>query len=58
MKPDRTDEHGVRHRSSCDLPGWDVTRSAVQGVAVARCQGCGAVRLGIKKTATETRTTT
>lgn len=42
--PERIDAHGVRHRPGCESTTWAVTPAA-GGVQIARCLGCGAVRL-------------
>lgn len=43
-EPERVDGWGVQHRPGCESGTWEVTPSAA-GVSVARCAGCGAVRL-------------
>lgn len=38
------DEHGVRHRPQCPLPGWR-SGGPIGRVHVAKCAGCGVTRL-------------
>lgn len=36
----------VLHRPGCPRPGWVVEAArSIRGVAIARCEGCGAVEL-------------
>lgn len=44
-RPETIDEHGIRHRYGCFMPGWTTAPSSIRGFAWASCVDCGALRL-------------
>lgn len=48
-RPEHVDQHGAIHRHDCPMPGYTIDPRTTCTVRIARCDGCGAVRLITKK---------